>query len=72
MEKHQLEDSSFGDKSAVFERETSLSPDQKVSFADFRKQKARDQVSQIQSTAFWKSLIQDTLSCNDPWISMGS
>lgn len=61
MEKHQLEDSSYSDKSTVLERGTSASPDQKVSFADFRKQKARDQVSQNSSFDFilnpWNRLI---------------
>ena len=43
MEKHQREGSPYGGKSGGFERASSESPDQKVSFADFRRQKARDQ-----------------------------
>ena len=43
MEKHQREGSPYGGKSGGFDRASSESPDQKVSFADFRRQKARDQ-----------------------------
>ena len=47
MEKHQREGSPYGGKSggggAYGDRASSESPDQKVSFADFRRQKARDQ-----------------------------
>lgn len=41
MEKHQFESSPFGGKSDRFASEAQ---ERKVSFADFRRQKARDQV----------------------------
>lgn len=68
MEKHQREGSPYGGKN---DRAASESPEQKVSFADFRRQKARDQVFCLFHPTIGYQLVSQKkiLSWNLTWLS---